>query len=308
VQRAIASAQAQTYPNIEIIVADNASRDGTEEVLGALARRDGRVRYFRYEENVGPVGNWWRGVDLARGEYVKLLFSDDWLEERALERYVAPFLEVGGEDVAFVYSDCYTWSKRAKENPGYGRAVAVRTREEYLEAAARLEVPCSPSCALFRRRDLLRAFTFSIPTGNEDYYYWRGIGYDWVLFLNVVMRYPKVRHVAEPLVNFSEMCDEEPCISTSAVNRELKAGYRKAWYYFVAAAPLGKREKRFLNTMHVLRVPSFAPGCFRRSYRELRREAPPGYDTGLVWWNERVWRRVWEQVKVSVGKRQGRGR
>jgi hypothetical protein len=64
------------YPNLEIIVVDNASSDGTPDNLRALQRRDERIRVVLNDTNMGfAVGNN-VGLRLARGEFVILLNND----------------------------------------------------------------------------------------------------------------------------------------------------------------------------------------------------------------------------------------
>ena len=74
---AVESALAQDVSGLEVIVADNASTDGTPE----LCRRyhDSRLRVVRFEEHVGQAANWNRCLDLARGEFVAVLHADDLL-------------------------------------------------------------------------------------------------------------------------------------------------------------------------------------------------------------------------------------
>ena len=73
----LSSALSQTYANVEIIVYDNHSTDGTWEILKQVSLREPKVRIFRQEKNVGPVNNWYAALSKASGSFVKILFSDD---------------------------------------------------------------------------------------------------------------------------------------------------------------------------------------------------------------------------------------
>lgn len=75
---AIDSALAQTYSNIEIIVHDDASTDGTPALLKKYS--DKRLALIRTEDNHGMLGGWNYIVGRARGEYIKFLASDDLLD------------------------------------------------------------------------------------------------------------------------------------------------------------------------------------------------------------------------------------
>jgi len=78
--RAVASAQAQDYPHIEICIVDNHSTDETPEVGRALAASDPRIRFIRQPRNVGSVRNFEMGLANASGEYFCWLADDDWLD------------------------------------------------------------------------------------------------------------------------------------------------------------------------------------------------------------------------------------
>src|SRR5262249_49655951 len=60
---------AQDYENIEVIITDNTSTDGTEFICREYAARDRRVRYVRNEYNVGAIENFNRAFRLGAGPY-----------------------------------------------------------------------------------------------------------------------------------------------------------------------------------------------------------------------------------------------
>lgn len=78
VATAIESALRQDYPNLEVVVMDNASTDGTAAVLERFAG-DRRLRYIRNPANIGMNPNHNAGLRNARGTYVSFLSADDWL-------------------------------------------------------------------------------------------------------------------------------------------------------------------------------------------------------------------------------------
>src|SRR5437764_14939232 len=71
---------------VEIVISDNASSDGTEEMVRAAAADHSRsLAYHRNHRDIGGTANIFRSVDLAAGEYCWVVGSDDGLEPRALE-------------------------------------------------------------------------------------------------------------------------------------------------------------------------------------------------------------------------------
>jgi glycosyltransferase involved in cell wall biosynthesis len=80
---------AQTFTDFELVIADNASTDGTEAICRAYVACDPRVRYHRNERNLGGPGNFRRVFELSRGEYHKWSTADDLWHPTFVERCVA---------------------------------------------------------------------------------------------------------------------------------------------------------------------------------------------------------------------------
>jgi len=86
---AIDSARRQTLEDIEILVIDDASTDGTAALVAGIGVADPRVRLVRRARNGGPSAARNQGLDEARGRWIALLDSDDAYEPDRLERLVA---------------------------------------------------------------------------------------------------------------------------------------------------------------------------------------------------------------------------
>ena len=79
----------QTWRELEVLVVDDASPDGTLALAQSYAAKDPRVRVIAQPENGGVSKARNRGVREARGEWIALLDSDDlWMPEK-LERQMA---------------------------------------------------------------------------------------------------------------------------------------------------------------------------------------------------------------------------
>ena len=76
-REALDSILIQDYQDFELIVSDNASSDHTPDIIQEYAKREERIRSYRFDRNVGAAANFNRVFELARGEYFKWAAHDD---------------------------------------------------------------------------------------------------------------------------------------------------------------------------------------------------------------------------------------
>lgn len=116
-REAIDSILAQTYTRFELIISDNASKDGTREICEEYAKKDSRVRYYRQNENQGASWNFNNTFYLAQGEYFKWAAHDDVLLPRFLEITLRGLQDNPGATLAF--TKVGQIDKHGEEFPGY---------------------------------------------------------------------------------------------------------------------------------------------------------------------------------------------
>jgi len=222
------SALGQSYPNIEVVIVDNASTDNTWERIKDIAKNDNRVRAFRNDTNLGPVKNWRRCVDEAKGYFAKILWSDDLISHDFLEKCL-PLMD---EETSFVYSGVKIFT----ENPDQGSACYFigssghRPSSEYIKRALQdKNVPVSPGCAIFRLRDVKDNLLVDVDTKIDSDFSMHAIGNDLLLFLLTAKSYQRFGFVAEPLSFFRS---HPGSISISSGNGKLPLHYMMVRTYF----------------------------------------------------------------------------
>jgi len=82
----------QTYPNIELIVVDDCSQDGTFEIVKKFAMAHPAIRVIQNTTNLGVEKTWNLAIKNAQGELIKLLCGDDVLDHTCIEKQVRPFI------------------------------------------------------------------------------------------------------------------------------------------------------------------------------------------------------------------------
>ncbi|MBO5473830.1 MAG: glycosyltransferase family 2 protein [Lachnospiraceae bacterium] len=93
-ERCVKSICAQTYSNLEIILVDDGSTDGTDRLCELLALQDERIVVY-HKANGGASSARNTGIRLASGEYLGFVDSDDYIEPYVYEEMIKAFAEAG---------------------------------------------------------------------------------------------------------------------------------------------------------------------------------------------------------------------
>jgi glycosyltransferase involved in cell wall biosynthesis len=105
---ALASAMAQTYPHLEILVVGDACTDDSERVVTTAAATDDRVRWHNLETNFGSqAGPNQVGLEMARGELIAYLGQDDLWRRDHVAVVVADLLRTGADVTSSVVSQVW---------------------------------------------------------------------------------------------------------------------------------------------------------------------------------------------------------
>ena len=97
-KRSIESVCNQTYRNLEILLVDDGSTDGSGEVCDEYAKRDSRIRVI-HKKNGGPSEARNMAIEQAKGNYVAFVDGDDWIDSNMYENmYLA--IQKGNADLA----------------------------------------------------------------------------------------------------------------------------------------------------------------------------------------------------------------
>lgn len=98
-RRCLDSVLAQTLKNIEVLCVNDASIDGSGAILSEYAKKDDRIHVTTFERNQGISVARNHALDLAKGEYIYLIDSDDWLDPNYLEEMYSHAVATGQDVV-----------------------------------------------------------------------------------------------------------------------------------------------------------------------------------------------------------------
>ncbi|GAB3041664.1 glycosyltransferase [Parafrigoribacterium mesophilum] len=151
---AVDSALAQDGVQVEVLIVDDASTDGSAEVATRLAARDGRVRLIARPRNGGPVASFNDGLAAADGEYLIRLDADDLLTPGSVARATA--LAERYPAVGLVYGHpLHFASRRLPRHRDRATRWDVYSGAEWLELRCRLGVNCITSPEVVMRKNIV---------------------------------------------------------------------------------------------------------------------------------------------------------
>lgn len=133
--RALATILAQPDVDVDVIVIDDASPDGSASVARALAAGDDRVRAILHERNRGHIATYNEGLEQATGEYVLLMSADDGLAPGALGRATA--LLEAEPSLGFAYGHPVVFVDGMPSTSSRLRSWTVWSGEEWIERRCR---------------------------------------------------------------------------------------------------------------------------------------------------------------------------
>ena len=104
-ERCFHAIQRQRYKDIEVIIIDDGSTDGSDGICKKICEEDSRFQYY-YKENSGVSAARNRGIELAKGDLITFVDSDDWIEENIYEKMV---LAMNKDHSDMIVCDAVIW-------------------------------------------------------------------------------------------------------------------------------------------------------------------------------------------------------
>ena len=169
IEAAICSVQKQTYSNWELLVIDDGSQDSTCAIVEKLAAKDTRIRLIRNEKNIGVAQTRNRGFELASGQYLALLDSDDLWREEKLERQLGMAEETGADVIYCSYSIIDERGLKICDD------FIVPDITDFERSLSQSVISCSTALLSF---DVYNMYRFNPDFYHEDLIFWLQILYD----------------------------------------------------------------------------------------------------------------------------------
>lgn len=115
--RCLDAVRAQSFSDLEILCIDDGSTDGSEKILDAAAEDDSRIRVVHFPENRGVPAARNAAIDLARGEWIYFMDSDDWIDPDYIGAMFSHARKTG-QDIVINANYVFEYDDPGKSHPG----------------------------------------------------------------------------------------------------------------------------------------------------------------------------------------------
>jgi glycosyltransferase involved in cell wall biosynthesis len=160
------SLKRQSYDDFEAIIIDNASTDGTVDLITNLTIKDSRFKIIKLDKNLGAAGGRNTGIEIASRKYISFLDSDDlWLPQK-LEKQVE-FMENNDYDFTYTY-----YEKVDQEGKSLGKIKKSNSIADYKSLLKTNFIGCST--VMYNQEALGKIYMPQIAKRN-DYATWLAI-------------------------------------------------------------------------------------------------------------------------------------
>ena len=191
VARLIRSIGIQTFQDFEVVITDDSRDNKIEEFIHGLTVENKdfakKIRYFHNKTPLGHIFNWNEALSHAKGEYIKIMFSDDWFTyEDSLEKLVGLLEKNRTADMAFCGNLQVSEKESYARKPEEGYVETLRKGYQYLFISNQIG---APSNTLYRNKEGI-AF--------DEKSNWAS---DVFLYIEILKRNPVFEYVEEPLIS-----------------------------------------------------------------------------------------------------------
>lgn len=185
-QRCLASVLEQDFTDYEVIVSDDSTTTEIEEYVTQLSLKN--LKYHRNTPSLGSPLNWNKAMEMASGDYIKILHHDDYFSDKsALGKFVMALYN--NPEVTFAFSQ--TLSKFKKQNSTFihrQTSTQLRRLREQPEFLFFRNIIGAPSATIFKKD---RKLVF------DSHYKWL---VDVAFYINYLKKHSNFVCISEPLV------------------------------------------------------------------------------------------------------------
>lgn len=257
----VKSIQAQSYKNIEIILVDDGSTDTSGRICDDIKAADPRVIVI-HKENGGLASARNVGIEIAKGDYIGFVDSDDWIESNMYEKLLAACLD---NDVRMsccgrieVFGDKYKRKKYFFENEQLWDAQEMIGRMLVYAGCD------SSACDKLFEKSLICNFRFPIGKLHEDIF----------IMYKIIQEAGRIVHIGDAVYNYRQRNGGITHSEFSVKKMDLVDAVEQVWNDLKDKYPEQKEQQQFFcvtNLMIVILLLRNTPNYRHRYKKEYSR-------------------------------------
>ena len=131
----------QSYSDIELILVDDCSKDGSLSICRKFALQDARVKVYSNPQNMGQVQTYLKGLSYAEGDFISFVDSDDWIDPDMLKKL---YKALAGQEADIAACGCWhVYKDRKIVEPSNIQRIGNRifSHQDILESVKQVHVP-----------------------------------------------------------------------------------------------------------------------------------------------------------------------
>lgn len=223
----------QTYTNLEIILVDDGSPDNCSRICDEYAKKDSRIRVI-HKKNGGLSDARNAGIDIATGEYIMFIDSDDFVDREMMKSMMRNMIHNNVDmvvcNIKYIYED--------KEVVKYNQADRILDRYEAMEEYLRDGVVQAVAWNKLYKKSLISDMRYKVGKTNEDEFF----------TYKVVDKTDKIYYNSRPFYNYIQR--DSSIMGKYSINRldGVEASYERLNFIKERYPDLYEKEKKtFIN-------------------------------------------------------------
>lgn len=249
IRKCIESIQSQTFPDFELILVDDGSKDASGSICDEYAKKDNRIKVI-HKKNEGVASARNEGIKLSKGKYVCFIDGDDWIEKFMIENCMNRILDTEADVIFHGYKQ-ELWKNKVVIN------IEEKSTSDFLDTLTHSEMSEKmemlwPYCSsyvwnYFFTREIIKEECFPDIKISEDH----------IFILNVLKRCNKISFLNDSSYHY--------CMRMgSSANRWNDTGLLcqikliETCYKFMESFKISEQRKRKLMAQITLRAYSYA--------------------------------------------------
>jgi glycosyltransferase involved in cell wall biosynthesis len=186
-KEAIESILKQTFSDLELIIINDASTDGSEEII--LSYKDDRIRYFKNQNNLGLIATLNLGISESRGTYIARMDQDDISLPDRFQKQVDHLSE--NKNVALVATKISMTNEKSEDKGAWNDDFNTTTSAEIKAYMPKLNCIAHPS--IMARAEVMKKFGYSRSLEHSE---------DWGLWLTLLSEGYTISKIDEVLLKY----------------------------------------------------------------------------------------------------------